>query len=181
MTIQPIETRYGERQAALRIGSSREYGNVHFAARKAIAEACEACGSAGPLHAALRQETEPSKLLTDPATGCAYSTDVADYHALCIPCHRRLDLVEGRPRCPKGHEYAPENTLTRPDGSRRCRACNRNGARTRNEVPENRAVKNERDRQYRAAKPMTDAQKARKLELQRIRRAAARFEHGESG
>lgn len=27
--------------------------------------------------------------------------------------------------CPQGHEYTPENTYTRPDGTRRCQACHR--------------------------------------------------------
>lgn len=26
-------------------------------------------------------------------------------------------------RCPRGHEYTPENTYTSPDGRRQCRAC----------------------------------------------------------
>lgn len=34
-------------------------------------------------------------------------------------------------RCQRGHEFTPENTIRRPDGYRRCRACAAAGARAR--------------------------------------------------
>lgn len=185
MTIQAIETRYAGHhfRSRLEAGTSREYANIHHAARKAIAAACEQC-EAKPVQAALRHDVDPDRLRVDPDTGCAYSIEAADYHALCIPCHRRLDLVEGRPYCASGHEYTPENTSIRTDGARRCLTCHRDQERARTNDPEVRARKNARDREYRQTNPMTETQKARKLELQRQRRAAARaarFEHGEAG
>lgn len=166
------------------VGTSREYNRIHYMARKTIGAACEECGSTEAIQAALRHDAEPARLRIDATTGCAYSTDVTDYHALCVACHRRRDLVDGRPECSNGHEYTPENTSIRSDGSRRCLTCHREQESARNEAPSTRAAKNARDREYREANPMTKEQKDRKLELQRKRRAAARsarFEHGESG
>lgn len=86
------------------------------------------------------------------ARGVRFSTDPFDYQPMCRGCHRRYDK-EHIISCPKGHEYSPQNTLL-DGGKRKCRKCvyDRNTAR-------------------RAATPMTPGQKARKAELQRVRRA----------
>ena len=36
-----------------------------------------------------------------------------------------------RTHCPHGHEYSPKNTYIRPNGSRKCRTCNRERERHR--------------------------------------------------
>jgi hypothetical protein len=156
------------------------YGQIHFMARKALGDSCERCDATERLQAALRLDAAPEQLRTDPASGCAYSINVRDYWTLCQPCHRRLDLVEARPTCTRGHEYTPDNTYVRSDGTRRCRRCQREGEAARLADPAKRETKRERDRERRALTPLTAEQKARKLELQRRRRAAARsarFEH----
>lgn len=162
----------------------RAYGRVHYAARKVIGDACTHCGSRDKLEAALRPDTPESRLLLDSEFNAYYSEDLRDYFALCIPCHRRLDHVELRPTCRRGHPYEPGNTSIKSDGSRRCLTCHRDQAARRLADPEKRAVKNAADRAYRATNPMTSEQKARKLELQRIRRArakAADSDHIEQG
>src|SRR5262245_41885349 len=120
-----------------------EYSRVHHAARKRVAAVCERCGQTGKVHAALRAGVPPERLKRDDLSGSSYSLDPADYHPLCIRCHRRLDLVEGRPRCRKGHDYTPENTRYRPDGSRCCRTCHREQMRAYLADPVKRAAKNE--------------------------------------
>jgi hypothetical protein len=87
--------------------------------------------------------------------GRAFSTDANHYTAMCRRCHRLYDKAHIT-HCPKSHEYTPENTIM-DAGKRKCRTC----VYARN---------NER----RATHPATPAQKARKLELQRERRAALR-------
>lgn len=64
--------------------------------------------------------------------------------------------------CKRGHQMTAENTRVRSDGSRCCRECNRLMAAER-----------------RRRKGMTPEQKARKLELQRIRRRLASAAKGE--
>jgi len=154
---------------------SSEYSRVHYAARKIVGNICQRCGASGRVHAALRPNVDRTKILIDPLCGSAYTTDPADYYALCIPCHRKLDLVEGRPYCRHGHKFTPENTLIK-DGARHCRVCNRERARARVSTPEGHAAKSESDRRYRERHPITPEQRARKLELQRIRRAGRKGE-----
>jgi hypothetical protein len=161
---------------SVEIGALAGYNRVHYAARKMIAgSACEQCGASGVvIQAALRPGIEQAKLHAEPRTGCLYSDDPADYHPLCIPCHRHLDMIESRPACVNGHEFTPENTSIRRDGSRRCLTCHREQEQERKSDPAARARKNAADREYHRAHPMTAEQKARKVELQRIRRAATR-------
>jgi hypothetical protein len=153
-------------------GTACGYVKIHRDVRKIMKAACELCGSGDQLQAALRHNAPAERLLIDPTTGCLYSTETCDYHALCIPCHRRLDLVEGRPACAKGHEYTAKSTSINPDGSRRCLTCHNNRERARNATPEGRAARQEQGRRYRKSNPLTDEQKAHKLELQRNRRSA---------
>lgn len=156
-------------------GSTTEYARVHYAARKRLALAgCAHCDNAeGALHAALiLSGARPSDLRVALPSSTLYSVSLEDYVALCIPCHRRLDFVEGRPACKHGHPFSPENTLFRPNGSRRCRTCNRLCVAAANATPEGRARKAKSDRESRKRHPMSAAAKARKLELQRLRRIA---------
>lgn len=154
--------------------TGNEYSRIHYAARKKIARQCEACGSSGQMHAALRVNANPDHLKQDEISGCWYSTDINDYMPLCIPCHRKQDRIDGRPLCKHGHAYTPENTHIKADGSRQCRTCNREQAAARLRNEQAKAKKKISDRHYRQSHPMTESQKARKLELQRIRREAAR-------
>lgn len=151
-------------------GSPREYGRIHYRARKALAgSTCEHCGTADRIEAALWPGTDPSRLRVDPATGCRYSIEVSDYHPLCHPCHFKMD-AEGRETCANGHERTAENTSYRPDGTRRCAICHREEERTRKSDPQVRARINARQRELK--RPLTGEQRARKTALQRARRAA---------
>lgn len=80
-----------------------------------------------------------------------YSNDPEDYVALCKSCHRAFDFPVTH--CPKGHPYAGDNLIWDAN-KRKCRTC----VYARN---------NER----RKRNPLTPEQRARKTELQRIRRA----------
>lgn len=154
-----------------------EYSRIHYAVRKMLLKVCSRCGKSGPVDAALKPNADPSRLKVDDKSGCRYSIDLSDYYALCSPCHHRVDLVEQRQLCKNGHPYTTENTRYTTTG-RKCRTCHRNQEKTRLQSDTARQVKSESDRRYRLKNPMSDAQKARKLELQRQRRAAAsaRFE-----
>jgi hypothetical protein len=83
--------------------------------------------------------------------GRRFSAHPDQYVALCKHCHQVFDkaLIT---RCPKGHPYEGANLLI-DAGKRKCRTCVY--ARNRQRKP-------------------TAAQKARRIELQRIRRAKAR-------
>lgn len=86
--------------------------------------------------------------------GRRYSRDLAEYTAMCVPCHHHFDRV--RPtHCPNGHEYSDDNVY-HDDGRRKCRICVR-----------------ERVNARRLANPLTEEQKAKKLQQQRARRRAA--------
>lgn len=149
---------------------SAAYARAHYAARKVIRAVCEQCGATGKVEAALRPATPAARLLLDPNINCLYSLDPADYFALCVPCHRKLDHVELRAKCSRGHDYTPDNTSVKTDGSRRCLTCHRENEARRLEDPDARAAKVERARYYRQRTPMTAEQKARKVALQRLRR-----------
>lgn len=151
-----------------------EYNHVHHLARKLLKESCERCPATTRLQAALRPDADEDHLRVDPVSRCAYSVDPADYMTLCQPCHRVMDLVEGRPQCANGHDYTPGNTSVLRNGARRCLTCHREQEAARRTDPDIRARKNATDREYRRRNPMTPEQKERKLELQRIRRARGR-------
>lgn len=42
---------------------------------------------------------------------------------------RRLARPRSKTHCPHGHEYSPDNTYRRPQGTLECRACRRNAVR----------------------------------------------------
>lgn len=157
--------------------ASTEYARVHHAARKTIAKQCERCG-ATPVHAALRPDVPTERLLLDAGINCHYSLDTADYFALCPRCHRRLDGVELRTHCVHGHEYTPENTAYKTDGARRCRTCLREQERRRMADPDKREAKRVYNRDRRPAK--SPEAKARHVQQQRDRRAAARAARNET-
>lgn len=152
------------------MGDQSGYNAAHHQARKHKADECERCGSSERLEVALRPDADPDHLEINESTGCRYSHHTDDYMTLCRPCHMHMDLVEGRTHCARGHEWTPENTSTL-HGKRRCLTCHREDEAARLADPEVRARKNAQDRTYRKLHPMTAEQKARKLELQRIRRA----------
>jgi len=85
------------------------------------------------------------------AQGRRYSVNPDDYAPMCFRCHRLMDKASIT-HCPKGHEYADGNTLI-DAGKRKCKTC-----------------VYERNRR----RPLTPQQKARRIELQRERRARAR-------
>lgn len=147
-----------------------EYNRVHHLARKLLKDRCARCSATDRLQAALRPDADEEHLRVDPVSRCAYSVDPADYMTLCLPCHRRLDLVEGRTHCRNRHPYTPENTSVKRDGSRRCLTCHREQEADRMADPEYR----ERKRAANRGRVLTPEQKERKLELQRIRRARGR-------
>jgi len=150
--------------------TTNEYARVHYAARKMLGASCEACGSTEALEAALRPTTPAARLRMAPEMNALYSIDPIDYFTLCVPCHRRLDFVELRTHCRRGHEYTPRNTSIKYDGSRRCLTCHRENEARRLADPKVREAKNAADREYRRRNPMAPEQRARKVALQRLRR-----------
>lgn len=87
--------------------------------------------------------------------GLRFSADPMAYLAMCRRCHRLFDKGQIT-HCPSGHEYTDDNTLM-DAGKRKCKTCvyARNTAR-------------------RLANPLTPEQHARRMELQRERRARAK-------
>lgn len=148
-----------------------EYNRVHHLARKLLLGACIRCRATERLQAALSPGAPVGNLRKDPVSGCMYSMDPADYMTLCQPCHRIMDLVEGRTHCSNGHEYTPENTGAAPGNARRCLACHRDEEAKRLSDPEARARKQAADREYRRRNPITPEQHVRRMEMQRAHRA----------
>lgn len=136
------------------MGDQAEYVRVHRAARKIMGTTCAKCPSIERLHAALRPDVPSERLRTDPRSRCLYSTDPADYEALCATCHYRQDFG-GRTHCRNGHEYTPENTGRGKGGSRRCRTCmreqNRRSLAAVQADPQRHAAELARVRAYKAA------------------------------
>lgn len=87
--------------------------------------------------------------------GQKYSADFTRYVPMCLRCHRVYDKAVIT-HCPQGHEYAGEN-LIYDAGKRKCKTC----VYRRNEA-------------WRANNPMTPERHARRLEMQRQRRARAK-------
>lgn len=69
-----------------------------------------------------------------PENTVVYSKDGSRRCRICrseLKSTRRPSKRKAKPKkvrvrkthCPQGHEYTPENTYTRPDGTRRCQAC----------------------------------------------------------
>lgn len=185
-TVKAIETKYAgcrfrsRLEARWAVSEARWYGarmgndydRVHYHARKNLAAECSRCGGTERLQAALRPDAPAAHLRTDPEHGCLFSEDMADYSTLCLSCHKHMDRVELRPSCRAGHDYTPENTSIKPDGSRRCKTCHREQAAARLTDPEKRERKRELDRRNR--KPLTEEQHVRKMALQRLRRKGGR-------
>jgi hypothetical protein len=111
---------------------------------RAAEKACVTCGGQAREWALIHDAAGVERDIQ----GRLFSRDPMDYQAMCKHCHQIYDksLIT---ECPHGHEYTPENTLL-DAGKRKCKTC----VYTRN----------------RARKP-SQQQKARKIELQRIRRA----------
>lgn len=105
-------------------GTAWGYKKIHLQARRTMNMVCIGCGATERLEAALQPTASTENLRVEPEKGLCYSVEVDDYRAMCIPCHRRLDLFT---HCKRGHEYTPENTLWRSAGSgyRICRTCRR--------------------------------------------------------
>lgn len=114
---------------------------------RASLQRCEHCGGQAA-EWALNHEKEGIVTLRDRFG--EYSAEPMDYIALCKPCHQRFDAPTV---CPQGHEKVGRNLLI-DEGKRKCRTC-----------------VYARNRERRRTHPMTAEQKARKLELQRQRRA----------
>lgn len=114
---------------------------------RAAEHVCVDCGDA-----AKEWALQPGADIEVDDLGRTYSNDPFDYAPKCYRCHRLQDKAMIT-HCPAGHSYDGDNLIV-DAGKRKCRTC-----------------VYERNRARRAANPMTPAQKARKLELQRIRRA----------
>jgi hypothetical protein len=49
-----------------------------------------------------------------------------DVQAVCSKCHKARDSAKAKAtHCVHGHEFTPENTYTKPNGTRDCRVCKR--------------------------------------------------------
>lgn len=81
-----------------------------------------------------------------------YSNNPDDYIPLCKPCHNNFDKAPIT-HCPKGHPYSGDNLII-DTRKRKCRTC---------------VYARNRERQQRTE--ITQEQRNRKNELQRIRRA----------
>ena len=72
---------------------------------------------------------EGTELHADHLDGDTWNNDISNLVASCPPCNRKR--APRRPprkatHCTHGHEFTPENTYVRPDGTgRQCRACAR--------------------------------------------------------
>lgn len=115
---------------------------------RAVEHVC-ACGARAAEWAYTHDDPCPNERV-DPR-GKRFSVDVARYVPMCLRCHRLYDK-SAITRCPQGHEYTEENTLM-DAGKRKCKTCVYARNRKRKPTPE---------------------QQARRIELQRIRRAAAK-------
>lgn len=77
-------------------GDDVGYIALHDRARKTLAKQCLHCGSEQRIQAALKRDaTGPIKVAVMRISGkdreLRYSTDTADYIALCIKCHKKYD------------------------------------------------------------------------------------------
>jgi len=59
------------------------------------------------------------------------------------------DHQASKTHCVHGHEFTPENTVDRPEGTRRCRTCRNEADRRRKATPEGRAVAAARQKAWR--------------------------------
>jgi hypothetical protein len=58
-----------------------------------------------------------------------------DVQPVCTECHARRDGAKAKQtHCIHGHEFTPENTIVRPNGTRQCRECRRAYDRTRRDA-----------------------------------------------
>ncbi len=115
------------------------YYTIHTRLRRtrgrAAEQPCASCGGQAADWAYDKTDPAPLHAVQYDGRKVIYSADLESYAPLCKPCHVALDSP--RPtECPQGHAYTTENTHTRPNGWRYCRAC---------------AV--ERTRRWRAANP----------------------------
>lgn len=128
------------------------YSGAHARLRRTRGSAAEyqcPCGQTAAEWAYTHDDPCPNEMAN--ASGRRYSGDINRYVAMCRRCHRLYDksIIQ---TCPRGHAYAGENLII-DQGKRKCRTCvyARNRGR---KLPAN--------------------QRARKTELQRLRRAKAR-------
>lgn len=56
---------------------------------------------------------------------CTYASNNASYARKTAGREKLPHHNATKKHCPRGHEYTPENTVIRPNGSRACRACQR--------------------------------------------------------
>lgn len=104
---------------------TREYLDAHLAVARKFGKAAEYPCFTGCCHPAL-----------DWACWGDYG-NVDEYVPMCRSCHSKMDdkarhwkgVNRKKSHCPKGHEYTPENTWLRKDGSQFCQICNREKAR----------------------------------------------------
>lgn len=143
---------------AAKLGKARgvniaAYSSVHVTLThvrgRAAEYTCE-CGKQAAEWAYTHDDPCPNEMVDD--RGMKFSTDLDRYKPMCLRCHRLYDKSTIT-HCPHGHPYAGEN-LIMDAGKRKCRTC-----------------VYERNAKRRKENPLTPEQKARKLELQRIRRA----------
>lgn len=120
---------------------------------KAVNYRCVKC--AGPASEWAYTHDDPCPNEQVSPQGYKYSGDIERYVTMCHPCHVRYDVGE-LTHCPQGHEYSGEN-LYFEGRTKRCRTC-----------------VNKRNNDRRKKFGLSPEQKARRTQLQRERRAAAR-------
>lgn len=137
--------------SAVPIGYTGAHQRVYRTRGKASDHTCS-CGRQAFAWAYKHDTPDPDELMTP--QGRRYSADPSYYVAMCGSCHNRFDK-ECITHCPAGHAYAGRNLLL-DGGKRKCREC---------------VYARNRERSRRGLNPVAHA---RKIELQRLRRAAQR-------
>ena len=99
------------------IGYHAAHKGLQRARGKASSHLCAACGQPATDWAL----TTAGVVLLDPQ-GRTYSTDPADYTALCRACHAGVDL--GRDVCRRGHPLTGDN-LVQSHPRKHCATCRR--------------------------------------------------------
>lgn len=90
--------------------TTSEYRMLHYWVEKQLGR---------PQHCVICGTTEKRRYHWANISG-EYKKDKNDWRRLCVPCHSTEKHLG---QCKHGHEYTPENTYTKPNGTHACRTC----------------------------------------------------------
>lgn len=116
---------WGQGKTAAVVSYGGAHRRVSAAKGRAREHECVSCGRRAAHWAYMG--TDPDELTEEMVVRgnphrLTYSMDPEHYRPMCQGCHQALDR-ELATHCGRGHEFTPENTFTRKDGGRECRAC----------------------------------------------------------